>query len=84
MFKKYSEWHSNLPPLKKWTVSFTLNWFFWLIIWLIAEQFLFDESRTWKYHVFHATWMSFFMTIPFSWKELKQMVKPQNPKDQKQ
>lgn len=56
---------------------FILNWSFWLISWLIFEQFFFDEKRSWKYHVFHATWMSLFMTITFNWKELKQIFKPQ-------
>lgn len=83
MIKKYKIWYSNLTALKKLTVSFILNWFYWLIAWLIAEQIFFDENRSWKYHVFHATWMAFFMTIPFNWKELKEIVKPQKQKNQK-
>jgi hypothetical protein len=70
-----------LTPLRKWTVSFTLNWFYWLIAGLIAEQFFFDENRSWKYHVSHATWMSLLMTGLFNWKELKQIFKPRNPKN---
>lgn len=81
MIKKYNEWYSNLTPLKKLTVSFTWNWFYWLLAWLIAEQFFFDEKRSWKYHVFHATWMSLLMTILFNWKEIKQIFKSQNKKD---
>lgn len=84
MIKRYNNWYRSLTPLKKLAVSFILNWVYWLIAWLIAEHFVFDEKRSWKYHVFHATWMSFFMTIPFNWKELKQIFKPQtkdeNPK----
>ncbi len=80
LFKKYEKWFSNLTPLKKLTVSFILNWFYWLIAWLIAEQFIFDENRSWKYHFSHATWMAFFMTIPFNWKELKQIFKTENSK----
>jgi len=63
----------KLPPLKQLAISFILNWFFWLITRLLADQFIFDEKRSWKSHFFHATWMSFFMTIPFNWKELKQI-----------
>ncbi|HZH01120.1 MAG TPA: hypothetical protein VEY32_08560 [Flavisolibacter sp.] len=81
MIKKYNEWYKGLTPLKKLVVSFILNWLYWLIAWLIAEQFFFDEKRSWKYHVFHATWMSFFMTIPFHWKELKQIFKLQKKRD---
>ena len=81
MIKKYNEWYSNLTPSKKLTVSFILNWFYWLIAWLVAEQLLFDEKRSWKYHVLHATWISFFMTILFNWKELKQFFKPQRQKN---
>lgn len=83
MFKKYNQWVSGLTPLKKWTVSFILNWIYWLIAWLIAEQFFFDETHSWTYHVFHATWMSFFMTGLFNWKEFKQIFKLRNTKDLK-
>ncbi len=82
MIKRYNNWYKSLTPLKKLIVSFILNWIYWLIAWLIAEQFVFDENRSWKYHVFHATWMSFFMTIPFNWKEIKQIFKPQIKKDE--
>ena len=78
MVKKYNEWYNSKTPLKRLIISFILNWFYWLIAWLIAEQFVFDEKRSWKYHVFHATWMAFFMTIPFNWKELKQIFKSQS------
>ena len=76
MIKKYIELYKGLTPLKKLVVSFILNWFYWLIVWLIAEHFVFGEQRSWKYHVFHATWLSFFMIIPFNWKELKQIFQP--------
>lgn len=78
MIKKYNQWFSNLTPIKKYAVSFALNWFYWLTAWLIAEQFFFDENRSWLYHISHATWMSFFMTSIFNWKEFKQIFKRQN------
>jgi hypothetical protein len=81
MIKKYTNWYKALTPFKKLAASFILNWFYWLTAWLIAEQFIFDESRSWKYHLFHATWMSFFMTISFNWKVLEQIFKPQNEKN---
>ena len=78
MIKSCTNWYRNLTALKRIVVSFILNWLYWLTAWLIAEYFVFDEQRSWKYHVFHATWMSIFMTIPFNWNELKQIFKPQN------
>lgn len=75
MIKKYNQWFDQLTSLQKLVVSYSLNWIFWLIAWLLAEQFIFDEKRSWSYHIFHATWMSFFMIIPFNWKELKQIFK---------
>ncbi len=81
MIKKYNKWFSDLTPLMKWTVSFILNWFYWLTAWLIAEQFFFVENRSWKYHFFHATWMSLLMTGLFNWKDFKQIFKPRNPKN---
>jgi hypothetical protein len=81
MIKKYTNWYRDLTPFKRVSVSFILNWFYWLTAWLIAEQFIFDESRSWKYHLFHATWMSFFMTISFNWEVLEQIFKPQNEKN---
>ena len=78
MIKSYTNWYRNLTALKRLALSFILNWLYWLTAWLIAEQFVFDEQRSWKYHVFHATWMSFFMTLLFNWKELKQIFKRQN------
>lgn len=78
MIKSFTNWYRNLKPLKRLAVSFILNFLYWLTAWLIAEHFGFDEQRSWKYHVFHAIWNSFFMTILFNWKELKQIFKPQN------
>lgn len=72
---KIRELFRKQPPLQTLIFSFSLNWIFWLIAWLLAEQFIFEEKRSWNYHIFHATWMSFFMTIPFNWKELKQIFK---------
>jgi len=63
----------KLPPLKQLAISFILNWFFWLITRLLADQFIFDEKHSWKSNLFHATWMSFFMTIPFNWKLIKKL-----------
>jgi hypothetical protein len=75
MFKKYNNWYRSLTPLKQLIVSFTLNWFLWLIVFLIGEMILFDEQRSWGYRLFYATWMSFFMTIPSNWKKLKSIFK---------
>lgn len=84
MIKKYSKWFSDLSPLQKWSVSYMLNWFFWLFAWLIAEQFVFDETRSWKYLIFHATWMAFIFTFPLLWEVIKQIFKPWNLKNQQQ
>jgi len=84
IIKKYSKRFSNLSPLQKWAVSYMLNWFLWLFAWLIGEQFIFDETRSWKYHVFHATWMAFIFTFPLLWEAIKQMIKSRNPKNQPQ
>ena len=84
MFKKYINWYKSLSPLKKLIVSFILNWFYWLIGWLIAEQFIFDEKLSWTNHAFHATWMALFMTIPFNWKEIKQIFRSQKQLDKNQ
>jgi hypothetical protein len=78
MFKKYNDWYTRLTPLGKLVVSFSANWLYWLLAWLIAERFLLDEKHSWKYHALNATWMSFFMTIPYNWKELKQFFAPAN------
>lgn len=84
MIRKYSKWFSDLSRLQKWSVSYMLNWFFWLFAWLIAEQLFFDETRSWKYHFFHATWMAFIFTFPLLWEYVKQIGKTQNPKNQQQ
>lgn len=75
MIKKYKDWHSSLTPFKRLLVSFMMYWFYWLIAWLIADQFFFEEKYSWWYHIFSATWMSFFMTVPFSWKVIKELFK---------
>ena len=84
MIKKYSQWFTDLSPIKKWSVSYILNWFFWLFVWLIAEQFVFEETRSWKYLIFQATWMAFIFTFSLLWEVIKQMFKPRNPKNQQQ
>ena len=84
MIKKYSKWFSDLSPLQKWSVSYMLNWFFWLFAWLIAEQFVFEETRSWKYLIFQATWMAFIFTFSLLWEVIKQIFKPQNTKNQQQ
>jgi hypothetical protein len=84
LIKKYSKWFSELSPLQKWVVSYILNWFFWLFAWLIAEQLFFDETLSWRYHIFHATWMAFFITFSYIWEELKNIFKPRNSKNQPQ
>lgn len=78
MLKKYTDWHNSLTPFKRIGVSFILNWFFWLAAWLIAEKIFFEEKISWKDHFIHATWMSFFMTMPFSWKAIKELFKFKN------
>jgi len=75
---KINQWVRKQPPVKQLAISFISNWLFWLISWLLAEQFFFEETRSWKYHFFHATWMSFFMTIPFNWKLIKKLFQSQN------
>lgn len=75
MIKKYKDWYSSLTPFKRLAVSFILNWFYWLIAWLIADQFFFEEKHSIQYHLFHATWMSFIMTMPFNWKKIKELFK---------
>lgn len=77
------KWFNNLPPLKNLTFSFVLNWFFWIIMRLLADQFIFDEAHSWKYNILHATWMSLFMIIPFNWSEIQKIFKPRNQKQQK-
>ena len=81
MIRKYNEWYKRLTPFKKLMISFILNWMYWLLAWLVAEQFVFDEKHSWKYRVFHATWMALFMLIPFNWNELKQIFKPNNERN---
>jgi hypothetical protein len=61
-----------------------LNWFLWLFTWLIGEQFVFEETRSWKYLIFHATWMAFIFTFSLLWEVIKQFFKPQNSKNQQQ
>jgi len=84
MIKKYSKWFSELSPLQKWVVSYMLYWFFCLFAWLIAKQFVFEETRSWKYLIFHATWMAFIFTFSLLWEVIKQIFKPQNTKNQQQ
>ncbi len=82
MIKNYNKWFNSLPPLKSLIISFIFNWFFWLIMWLIADQLFFDEKHSWKYNMLHATWMSLFMMIPFNWKEIQQLFKPKKQNSQ--
>lgn len=84
MIRKYSKWFSDLSRLQKWAVSYMLNWFLWLFAWLIAEQLFFDETSSWKYRIFQATWMAFIFTFSLLWEEIKQIFKPRNPKNQQQ
>jgi hypothetical protein len=80
MLKKFNNWYNGLIAFKKWIVSLTFNYFFWLIAWLVADEFFFEEKHSLKYHLFHAAWMAFIMTIPLKWKEIKQIFKPQKNK----
>jgi hypothetical protein len=83
MLKKYNNWYISLTPFKRLVVSFILNGIYWLLAWLIAEQFFFDNKRSWKYHVFHATWMSTCVIILFNWKDLKQIFKPKHKEEER-
>ena len=69
-------WYKSLSPIRRLSLSFVLNWVYWLIAWKLAEQFIFEETRSWGYHLFHATWMSLFMTMLFKWKDLRQIFMP--------
>jgi hypothetical protein len=84
MTKKYNKWFNNLPPLKDLILSFILNLCFWLVMRLLADQFIFDEKHSLKSNILHATWMSLFMMIPFNWKQIQQIFKPRNKKFQSQ
>ena len=75
MFSKYSNWYKSLHPLKQLTVFFTINWFYWLLAWVIAEKFFLNEQHSWVWHIFHAVWMAFFWTIIFNWKKSKSLFK---------
>ena len=77
MFKNYNNWFKNLPTLKDLMFSFILNWFFWLIMRLIADQLFFEEKHSWGNNMFHATWMSLFTMIRFNWKGIRHFFKPQ-------
>ncbi len=78
MFKRYNKWYNNLTPSKQLTVAFILNWFVWLIGWLFGDNIFFDEPHSWGYHIFHATWMAFFMTIFSNWTSMKALFKTDN------
>lgn len=75
MIRKYANWYNSLTSFKKLGVSFSITWIYWFIMWLIISKFILDESHSIGYHIFHATWMAFFMNILFSWKNLKLLVK---------
>ncbi len=75
MIKKYNDWYKGLTPAKRLIVCFAFNWTYWLIAWIIGEHYFFEEKHSWKYLIFHATWMSTIMTISFSWKEWKVIIK---------
>lgn len=76
MFKRLMTWYKGLTPVKRLLLSFLLNWIYWLFAWKLAEQFIFEETRSWDYHLFHATWMSFFMTLLFNWRDIKLIFNP--------
>lgn len=80
---KYNKLFNDLPPLKGLVLSFFLNFSFWLIMRLLADQFIFDERHSWKSNILHATWMSLFMMIPFNWKHIQEIFKPRNKKYQR-
>lgn len=75
MIKKYNDWYKGLTSAKRLIVCFAFNWIYWLIGLIIGERYFFEEKISWKYLIFHATWMSTIMTLPFSWKEWKVIIK---------
>jgi len=82
MFKKYSKWYNSMTPLKQLTVSYILNWIFWLITALIVERIYYDERQSWGFQIFEASCMAFFTTIFFSWNTIKALFKSDKNKEQ--
>lgn len=68
----------QIAPLKKVCTSFILNWCYWLTVRIILKEFVFDEERSWQYHLIHATCMSFFMTVFSNWKTVKAIFKKES------
>lgn len=75
MFAQLSLWYKSLSSLKQFMLSFFLNWIFWLAAWLVGERIFFDEQMSWAYHIFHATWMTFFTTVFSNWRKIKALFK---------
>jgi hypothetical protein len=82
MFKGYGKWYRGLTPVKRLGLSFLLNWMYWLFAWKLGEQIFFDEIRSWRYHLIHATWMSVFWTLLFQWEMIKGIIKQRKDKKQ--
>lgn len=75
MFRKYNLWFSNLPNFNRLIITYMLNWLIWFIASLISDAVFFEDKRSWLYHVFRATWMSFFMLIPLNLTALSSIFK---------
>jgi len=77
MLMRLHNWYKNLTPLQQLGILFIINWIIWFIGSLIEESVFYNEEHSWIYHIFNATWMAFFMTIPFNWKKVKFLFKKQ-------
>ena len=75
MLKRYKEWFQTLTPKKQLTVYFIVGWCYCFVAWVFGERFLFNEERSWNYHILHATFMACFMTVAFKWAQLKAIMK---------
>jgi len=78
MSTRFNRWCNSLTPLKQVAVAFIFNWFLWFIGSLLGDSVFYDEKHSLTYHVFNATWMAAFMTVPFNWKGVKALFKHNN------
>jgi len=81
MKSKYLVWYESLSAAKQIAVSFLLNFLVWLISWLFVERILFDENRSWAYHIYHATFMSLFTTLSSRWHLFKTLFRKKKKRD---
>ena len=71
-------WYRSLTPIKQLTILFLTNWIIWFMASLIGNRVFFDEKHPLIYHIFHAAWFAFIMTIAFDWKKIKSLFKSGN------